>query len=91
MPISPELEERVSAAWFESIPEQYRLTDKDKGLCGESIFKRRHHFAAAAAFADRNIPYEHFRRAAPDPKTASRKGSQTKHRQSWTQKSRHHR
>jgi len=35
VPISPELEERVSAAWFESIPEQYRQTDKDKGLCGD--------------------------------------------------------
>jgi hypothetical protein len=32
MAISPELEEQVAEAWRAGIPEQYRLTGKDKGL-----------------------------------------------------------
>jgi hypothetical protein len=37
VPISPELEERVAKAWFESIPEQYRLSRRDKGMYGDRL------------------------------------------------------
>jgi hypothetical protein len=35
--ISPELEERVAEAWLASIPQQYRLGPRDKGLLGDRL------------------------------------------------------